>query len=86
MDVNFDISANVVTNAALEIAKLIRLFLEQQPNYKEKQLEAFYEFQKKLKEELSRSDRDHADIIYWNQLEQLFVNTVISEITAQSKG
>lgn len=84
VDVNFDISANVVTNAALELAKIIRIFLESQPNYKEKQLEAFYEFQKKLKEEIARPDRDHSDVIYWNQLQQLFIHTILAEIAPKS--
>lgn len=75
----------VAVAAAQEIAKAVNNFIDLLPDHQERQLERFHKFRQARIDELYRPDPDHDDLIYWTQLERVFLTTLLKEISTKSK-
>jgi hypothetical protein len=67
--------------AAKEIAQALRVYMEKQPDYEQKQFNRLFELKVKYEEEKARTDRDHDDLLKWRDVERVFSQAIIEEIT-----
>jgi len=79
------VDPNAIVKLAEQAASAINGMIQRLPSREQKQLDAFFEFQDKYNEEITRNDSDFDDLMAWRERRLLLLETIIQKITRPGK-